>query len=115
EVRVTPGTTLTFRMSPGTYDLHTATAGPGDPANEPQSYLGQLAASFQSPVFDPRSVYGSEPPGTVASITPTLHGNGFWSSGVMDPVRASPPPRSSRVRFDTPGTYTFFCLIHPFM
>jgi plastocyanin len=115
KLKVTRGTTVTFRMSPGSYDVHTATAGPGDPEKQPQSYLGKLAESFNAPVFAPEAAYSTEPPGTIASMTSTLHGNGFWNSGVMDTSSASPLPASNRVRFDTPGSYTFLCLIHPFM
>ena len=71
------GTTVDFRMSNPSFEVHTATFGPGDPLKEPNSYLGQLAASFQTPTFDPRATYPSEPPGTLASYTSTLHGNGF--------------------------------------
>jgi plastocyanin len=114
-LQVARGTTVTFRMSPRSYDVHTATSGPGDPERQASSYLGQIAASFQQPVFDQRGAYPSEPPGTVASLSPTLHGNGFWNSGVMDTTNASPLPRSNKVRFDTAGSFTFYCLIHPFM
>ena len=71
-------------MHPASYDVHTATTGPGNPESEPNSYLGQIAASFNSPVFDPRAVYPSEPPGPAGTLTPALHGNGFWNTGVMD-------------------------------
>jgi plastocyanin len=114
-LQVARGTTVTFRISPRSREVHTATAGPGDPERQPGSYLGQVAATFQGAQFDPRATYGSEAPGTVASMSPALHGNGFWSSGVMDPVGSTPLPRSTQLRFDAPGSYTFFCLIHPFM
>ena len=42
-------------MSAKTYEVHTATFGPGNPETEPTSYLGDLAAHFASdPVFDRR-------------------------------------------------------------
>jgi plastocyanin len=109
------GTTLTFRMSPGTYDDHTATFGPGDPDKEPTSYLGKIAKSFEGDTLDQQGVYPSEAPGTTATLVPTLHGNGFWSSGVMDGSSATPLPNSSKVTFGAAGTYNFYCLIHPFM
>jgi plastocyanin len=113
---VPTGTTLRFRMSPGSFEVHTATAGPGNPENEPNSYLGQIAASFQgSPVFDPRGVYPSEQPPTTGTLTPLLHGNGFWNTGVMDTSSATPLPESNSVTFGAPGKYDFYCLIHPFM
>jgi plastocyanin len=116
QASVPVGTTLRFRMSPGSYDVHTATTGPGNPESEPSSYLGQLSASFQGgPVFDPRAAYQSDPPPNPATLTPLLHGNGFWNSGVMDTSTASPLPENNAVTFGAPGTYDFYCLIHPFM
>lgn len=118
-VNVPVGTTLNFRMTKGSFEDHTATTGPGNPEDETQqdSYLSQLAASFQGgPVFDPRAVYPSEKPGeAAASLTPALHGNGFWNTGALDNSAATPLPASNSVKFGAAGTYTFYCLIHPFM
>jgi plastocyanin len=66
-------------------------------------------------VFDPRGVYPSEQPPTAAALTPALHGNGFWNTGVMDTVAGTPLPGSNSVTFGAPGKYDFYCLIHPFM
>jgi plastocyanin len=116
DVTVATGDTLRFRMSPGSFDVHTATAGPGNPESDPNSYLGQIAASFQGgPAFDPRGAYPSDEPPNPATLTPLLHGNGFWNTGVMDTSNASPLPESGSVTFGAPGTYDFYCLIHPFM
>jgi plastocyanin len=113
---VAVGTTLRFSMSASSYEVHTATFGLGDPLNQPTSYLGDLVARFQNdPVTPSQAVYPSDPPGTVASLSPTLHGNGFWSSGQLDVSSTSPLPNSNAVKFTAPGTYTFYCLIHPFM
>ena len=109
---VAKGTTVKFQMSKGTYEAHTATFGPGN-IEDPQSYLGAIAASFESPSIDPRGAYPSDV--TPVSLSPTTHGNGFWNSGVLDVVKQSPLQESASVKFDTAGTYTFYCLIHPFM
>lgn len=114
-VTVPVGTTLRFRKSPGSYEDHTATFGPGHPGAQPKSYLGRLSASFQSPVFDPRAYYPSQPPETVATLTPQLHGNGFWNSGLMDSGPGTPMPDSGSVTFGAPGTYRYHCLLHTFM
>jgi hypothetical protein len=97
-------------------EIHTATVGPGDPIKQPSSYLGQIEAGLQGPGLDPRGVYPSEPPGALAALTPAFHGNGFWSSGVidLDPGTPTVPPRNA-VLFAGPGTYQVFCMIHPFM
>jgi plastocyanin len=34
---------------------------------------------------------------------------------VLDALNASPLPESNTVRMAEPGTYTFYCAIHPFM
>ena len=116
-ITVNAGTTLAFRMAKGSTEDHTATFGPGNPMDDKTpSYLGDLAKSFQgNEPPNPIGVYPSESPGTPASLSPALHGNGFWNSGVMDTTKATPLPASNSVRFDTPGTYTYYCLIHPFM
>jgi plastocyanin len=115
KLTVPVGTTVNFQMTQGSLETHTATTGPGDPEKDPTSYLGALTKSFESPVLDPAGVYPSDQPGAAASLTPQSHGNGFWNSGVLDTVPASPPPTSNAVRFDGAGTYEFYCLIHPFM
>jgi plastocyanin len=111
------GTTLTFKMTPGTREVHTATFGPGNPDKEPASYLGKIAGTFTSgPTPAGEGIYPSDPPPAgPASLSPTLHGNGFWNSGALDLVAASPLPAASTVTFGTAGTYDFYCLIHPFM
>jgi plastocyanin len=109
------GTTLDFRMSALSLEAHTATFGPGNPDTDKTSYLGKIAASFESTSLDQRGVFPSQPPGTTATLTPALHGNGFWNSGVMDAVAASPPASHNAVTFGTPGTYDYYCMIHPFM
>jgi plastocyanin len=115
-LNVKTGTTVTFKMSAKSFEDHTATTGPGDPENQPTSYLGTIAAGFQGPGLDPRGAYPSEPPSTIGALTPTFHGNGFWNSGVMDQSSTTPAlPASNAVTFAAPGTYTFYCLIHPFM
>jgi plastocyanin len=115
-LKVSTGTTIKFRMSPSSFEDHTATTGPGDPNSDPSSYLGQIAASFAGPgPLDSRGVYPSDPPGTAASLSPVLHGNGFWNSGVMDTSSATPLASENSVTFSTPGTYQFYCMIHPFM
>ncbi|MEA2245933.1 MAG: hypothetical protein QOH46_462 [Solirubrobacteraceae bacterium] len=109
------GTTLRFQMTQATREVHTATTGPGDPEKEPTSFLGQLTASLDGPAPNPAVFYPSDPPPAPANLAPTAHGNGFWNSGVMDVVSATPLPPANLVRFAAAGTYQYYCLIHPFM
>lgn len=117
QTNVPVGTTIRFTMTPGSRENHTATTGPGNPETEPSSYLGTLAASLQGPPpFNPIAIYPSDPPGGAAtSLTSATHGNGFWNSGFLDTSTATPLAIAASVKFDQPGTYAFYCLIHPFM
>ena len=115
KLSVAVGTTVTFRMVAGDFETHTATVGPGNPEKEPGSYLGKLTASLESPATDQKAVFPSDLPPAPADLTPALHGNGFWNSGALDSVAATPLPQQSQVRFAQAGTYEFYCLIHPFM
>jgi plastocyanin len=123
DLKVKAGATVALRMSPRTTEDHTFTFGP---INGKDAYVDQIAANFISPVgggdgpptlvIDPRAAYPSETPGQgVASVGPTIHGNGFFNTGVMDRNRSTPPPATVRVTFTTPGTYRYLCAIHPFM
>jgi plastocyanin len=113
-IDVNSGSSVTFRMSKGSFEDHTATFGPGNPETEPDSYLGKLV--LNPPTLDPRSVYPSDPPGSSSAILTALtHGNGFWNSGAMDTSSKTPLAGSNSVRFGQAGTYDYYCLIHPFM
>jgi plastocyanin len=109
------GTTVRFQMSPKSFEDHTATTGPGDPIKDANSYLGIIAASFFQQSFVPQGVYPSQPFGQVATLTPQSHGNGFWNTGALDVQPATPQPDSASVTFGAPGTYQFYCMVHPQM
>jgi len=111
---VPAGTTVRFRMTAGSLEVHTATFGPGNP-EQAGTFLGTLEATFNGPVPDQSIIYQSEDPGTTTTISPTLHGNGFWNSGVMDRSPATALPAFNQVTFGEPGTFNFYCMIHPFM
>jgi plastocyanin len=116
ERNVSVGTTLTFETSRLSLDQHTITTGPGDPLREPDSFLGRMAASLAgAPSIDQAGIYPSDPRGVVVSLNPNLHGNGFWGSGFMDSASSTPFPKRTQVKIVAPGTYAFYCLIHPFM
>jgi plastocyanin len=114
---VPAGTTVTLATPASSTDIHTATFGPGDaskdPRKEPGNYMAKLASTFAGPgPFDPIGTYSSEPPKSPpAALSPALHGNGFWNSGLVGGSLTG-LPRGAQVRFGTPGTYTFYCLIH---
>jgi plastocyanin len=53
---VAAGTTVKFQMTKGSYEAHTVTFGPGK-IDDPSSYIGGIAASFESPSIDPKGTY----------------------------------------------------------
>ena len=111
KLTVKVGTTVTFAMSAKTREAHTASFGDTSKAG----LLAMLSKSFQSPTPDPRAVYASDPPPAPIALSPTTHGNGFASTGLLDQDPATPLPPSGRITFTAPGTYGYMCLIHPFM
>lgn len=104
---VPAGTVVRFLMSRSSREVHTASFGP-------KGYLTGLANSLNSPSPSQQVWYPSDPVQPIP-LSPISHGNGYVSTGFMDQEKATPLPSSSRIRFTTPGTYHFICLIHPFM
>ena len=103
-------------MSPGSFEVHTATTGPGNPETEPTSYLGPIAAWFEGPGLDPRGRL----PERAARLDRGADAD-VPRQRVLEQRRVGPLEHDRRVArvnavtFSTPGTYTFYCLIHPFM
>jgi plastocyanin len=123
QATVKAGATVTLRMSRRTTEVHTFSFGPIGTEQAPE-YLLQIAAGGFAPTpegsiaIDPRILFQSEPPpaGIPTHTGATQHGNGFFNSGALDADDASAAiPSSLQVRFNTPGTYAYICLIHPFM
>jgi plastocyanin len=114
-IQVPVGGTVRFRMTQGSYEVHTATFGPGNPLEDPNSYLGMLASSFESPVLEGAAAYPSDPPGSPVTLSPTTHGNGFWNSGVLDAARSTPVPEDGSLQFGTAGDFDYYCLVPPCM
>lgn len=107
-LKIKAGTTVKFVMSRHTRETHTASFGP-------PSYLAKLADSFQSPSPSPAAIFPSDPPGQIA-LSPTTHGNGFANVGALDRDSSTPTvPAFGAIKFTTPGTYNYQCLVHPFM
>jgi plastocyanin len=114
---VTVGTVLTFETGRLSVDQHTVTTGPGDPRTEPGSFLGRLTDSLAAGrgVVDQAAINPSDPRGSPALLNPNSHGNGFWNSGFMDSAGTTEFAKRFQVKFVSPGTYSFYCLIHPTM
>jgi plastocyanin len=99
------GTTLRLQMATRTDEPHTFTFGP-------QDFLTNLANNgFNGDVIDPSGVYPSDPPGQVTVAT-GVHGNGFASTGWLDNDSKTTFPSFIDVKFPTPGSYYYLCLVH---
>jgi plastocyanin len=112
------GQTVTFRM-PAQHDVHTVTFGPKTVLQGISADFIAPSGSGGAPVFDPRGVYPSEPPGTRQPIAydGRNHGDGYLNSGLLYPqgTPARVGPTTFRVRFTKAGTYAYRCVIHPGM
>jgi plastocyanin len=106
------GETLTLQMPPSSSEVHSFTFGP---SNGNDQYVDKVAQTLIGPVFNPIGFYPSEPPASTTAYVPTLHGNGYWNSGLLDSDDTTPLRNSTRITFGQPGTYSYICLIHPFM
>jgi plastocyanin len=105
-LRVKKGATVSFAMATLTGETHTATFGP-------KPYLKPLAQSIGGPTPIATSLYPSSPTGPL--LVPGSHGNGFANAGALDRDSSTPLPPGKKFKFTKPGTYHYFCLIHPFM
>jgi plastocyanin len=113
-ITIKAGESVTFEnMSPT--EVHTMLWGP-------TSFLNPFIAAtdlFPIPPGAPNqvipfSIYGSDPPAADGSYTytPTMHGDGTFSTPIIDDDPNIPFLSSAVVKFTVPGTYTYFCQIH---
>ena len=108
------GDTITFRVNPKGQEPHTLSIGPKD-------FLTQVVQNQIAPdpsttppnlVFDGRVLLPSDPPNAPLTFDGTSHG-GFFSTGVVG--AGTPAGGSVKFTITKPGSYTYFCLIHPEM
>jgi plastocyanin len=119
-ITVQRGTTVAF-VNSAPSEPHNVVFGPAEPGGYVEKFtqetdllpLGPGAPNQVSPAY----VFGSEPPASDGTWTYTgkNYGNGFFWSPLMDDQEGDPPaglPGTENIRFDTPGTYKYFCAIH---
>jgi plastocyanin len=111
-LHVAVGAPVTLKVT-SRLEVHTFAFGPS-------AFLQQTAAAFAGPAangefaFNPMVAFPSDVP-TLPPYDGTAHGNGFISSGLLDGDPNSPSPSSTKITFSKAGTYSFICLVHPFM
>jgi plastocyanin len=110
------GTTVTFSMPKVTTEIHTISFGPADYLQSTaDAFIGPDPANPQAPpVLSGQVAYPSDPP-PFPGYDGTSHGNGFFSTGVLDREAATPSPGEAQVTFTKAGTYNFICMVHPNM
>jgi len=117
---VSAGTTVTF-LNHSPTEVHNMTwgpSGPGEYVTTFQAAADQLPTGPGAPnQFPAPFIYGTEAPDAsgVFTYSGNEYGNGFFWSQLLDDQPGDPPaglPGSMRIRFDTPGTYSYFCAIH---
>src|SRR5262249_76788 len=124
-VRVHTGDTVTWKINGD--ELHTVASTQGAPLppfpatrQAPGGKPGEVIPTFAVPVpgggpsdlmVNPLIGFASRPPGAPVE---TYSGNTFVSSGLLQKRTppGAPPNDTMSVVFDTPGTYSYLCLIH---
>jgi plastocyanin len=78
----------------------------------PKPYLDEHAKNFFGPVFEPFVTFRSEAPGQAIVFDGANHGNGYVNTGILDANPGTPLPKSDKVTFTEPGTYSYYCAVH---
>ena len=111
------GSTVDFRMSPHTNEIHTITFGSGAVFAK-KGYAEKVSAALLAPLPGtgthgppelgmPGPLFFPSDPGAL-SFDGTQHG-GFLNAGL---IGEKPLPHDTKVTFPTAGTYNYMCLIH---
>ena len=104
DTTVKVGGTVTWKWT-GFNEVHTVTL-----LQQPD--LDALAANlFAGPTLDPVGALPTEAPGAPVVHTADVHGNGLLGSGII-PDPAGAPPNTFMAQFNSPGVFTYRCLIH---
>jgi plastocyanin len=108
---VKAGTTVTF-VNKAPQEVHNVVWGPKKYILGLQKTTDLFPTGPNGPnQVSPFLIYGSEPKGGY-TYDGKNHGNGYLSTPLTSGSRAVPIPASFKVKFSTPGTYSYFCWIH---
>lgn len=108
------GEPVKFQFPGTSAEIHNVAVTP-DAYGEEQSknlIAPDMSSTPPALVLNPIVFYPSDPPTAFPAHSPTLHGNGFINTGVLDTEPATPFPNQAQITFSAPGTYTYYCLIH---
>ena len=107
-LRIRAGDTVTWRLNSD--EIHTVSFVQGVPLEElPFALPGRAEGEL---LLNPRLAFPTRLPDAPVE---TYSGEGFASSGILSrqpPAPDAPPNDSFSLTFDTPGTYTYICLVH---
>lgn len=115
-VHVAVGGTVKFTVL-GKTEPHTFTFGPAAMRKQVSDNFVTPVPSAGGPptlVLNPLVVFPTDPPPALPPYGGTAHGNGFFSTGIIQ-GGTPPPPSMSAITFSKAGTYEFQCMIHPEM
>ena len=110
-IRIRAGDSITWKMNSD--ELHTVTFTGGKPLSA--GLLPLPGGKEGEMMLNPEHAFPSRKPGAPVEI---YNGKGFANSGFMSKEPAAPdaPPNDTfTLTFDTPGTYTYICAVHPTM
>jgi plastocyanin len=106
DATVKAGGSVTWKWT-GFNEVHTVTIAPLD-------VLADLKAALFGANIDPTGGLPTEAPGAPVVHTADVHGNGLLGSGIVrDPAGAA--PNTFMAQFNSPGVFTYRCLIHDTM
>lgn len=109
-LRVRAGDTVTWKLN--TDEIHTVSFVRGTPAEEQLFGVPLPGGAAGELMVNPRVAFPTRMPGAPVE---TYSGEGFVSSGILSneaPAPDAPPNDTFALTFDTPGTYTYICLVH---
>ncbi|MFQ5813961.1 MAG: hypothetical protein ACE5I2_12375, partial [Anaerolineae bacterium] len=110
-IRIRAGDTVTWKLDSD--EVHTVTFLSG--GEEPEVAIPVPGGGPTDLMFDPQVAFPTRGPGAPVE---TYSGTGYFNAGLMSKEPAGPdaPPNDTfTLTFDTPGTYEYVCLLHPFM
>jgi len=108
--RVRVGDTITWKIESD--EIHTVTFTSGE--RPPEDFIPVPGGGPTDLMINPQFAFPTRFPGTPVEV---YSGTGYVASGILskEAPPGAPPNNTFSLTFDTPGTFEFFCQVHPFM